>query len=118
MTVQQARTVDWLGIEKETGNIMLTVVDDLDCGSEDDHLLALQDKLNTYLAFIESEEVFDRLVDTVRREVARTTPIKVSVLAKYPLTPKAESFIQHAKKTFHDAGFQLVHNVVVVPSEG
>ena len=52
MTVLQKSTVDWLGIEKGTGNVVLTVVDDLDWSDENGHLLALQEKLNTYLAFI------------------------------------------------------------------
>ena len=113
MTVKQTRSVDWLGLEKDTGNIILTVVDDLDWVNESEHLLALQEKLNTYLAFIESGEVFVRLVDTVGADVVRTTPIKISILAKYSPTAKARAFIEYAQKTFRDAGFQLVHRIVV-----
>ncbi len=113
MTVKQTGTVDWLGLEKGTGSIILTVVDDLDWANETDHLLALQEKLNAYLAFIESGEVFDRLLDTVGRQVARDTPIKVSILAKYPIASKAEAFLEHARGAFEGAGFSLVHKVVV-----
>lgn len=112
MTVLQSGNVDWLGLEKVTGHIILTIVDDLDWDNELDHLTALQSKLNTYLAFIESGEVFDRLLDTVGRQVGREVPIKVSILAKYPTTPEAEAFLQHAAAKFREAGFTLVHKLI------
>lgn len=112
MTVKQTEIVDWLGLEKDTDSIILTIVDDLDWSNETDHLLALQEKLNTYLAFVESGEVFDRLSDTVGSQVPRDTPIKVSILAKYPPTSRAEAFLDHARGAFEGAGFILVHKVV------
>jgi hypothetical protein len=108
----QTATVDWLGIENDTDNIVLTVVDDLDWANETDHLLALQEKLNTYLAFVESGEVFDRLSDTIGRSVARDTPIKVSILSKYPPTSRAGAFLEHAREAFEGAGFALVYKVI------
>ena len=113
MTVEQRSTVDWLGIEKGTGNVILTVVDDLDWSDENGHLLALQEKLNTYLAFIESGEVFERLTEDVGRTVPRTTPIKVSILAKHPLSDRAKAFVEHAQGRFREAGFELRFKVVV-----
>jgi len=113
VTVKQTATVDWLGLEKATGSIVLTIVDDLDWADETDHLLALQEKLNTYLAFIESDEVFDRLLDTVGRQVPRDTSIKVSILAEYPITSRAEAFLEHATGAFEGAGFTLVHKIVM-----
>lgn len=113
MTVGQAGTVDWLGLERETGSILLTIVDDLGWANEADHLLALQAKLNTYLAFVESGEVFDRLLETVGRSVPRGTPITVSILAKYPPTPEAEEFLRHAKVVCQGIGVGLAHKVVV-----
>lgn len=113
MTVAQKSTVDWLGIEKGTGNVVLTVVDDLDWSDDNEHLLALQEKLNTYLAFIESGEVFERLTEDVGRTVPRTTPIKVSILAKYALSDRAKAFVEHAQGRFREAGFELRFKVVV-----
>lgn len=39
------------------------VCDHIDGSDEDAHLSLLQDKLNTYLAFIESGEVFECLLE-------------------------------------------------------
>jgi hypothetical protein len=107
--------VDWLGIEKTTGHISLTVVDDLDWADEENHLLLLQEKLNTYLAFIESGEVFERLVEEVGRRVPETTPIKITILAKFDLTAHSLAFVDHATEAFRRAGFALCHRVVKVP---
>lgn len=113
MTVMQSRTVDWLGIERESGNVVLTIVDDLDWSDEKRHLLALQEKLNTYLSFIESGEVFAKLREQAARDVPTNTPVKVSILAKHKPVPIAETFLEHAKSKFVSAGFTLSFKVVV-----
>jgi hypothetical protein len=112
MTVERKEVIDWLGIEKGTSHILLTLVDDLDWSDEHGHLLALQEKLNTYLAFIESGEVFERLAEEVGRTVARDTPVKVSILAKHPLPEHAKGFFEYAKRNFGAAGFGLSFKVV------
>jgi hypothetical protein len=112
VTLAHPEVIDWLGIEKDTGYVVLTIVDDLDWTDEHSHLLALQDKLNRYLAFIESGEVFDRLLEDVKRPVVRDTPIKVSILAKFPPPARAREFIEHAQSTFMDAGFALSFKVL------
>lgn len=115
MTVAQTRTVDWMGIEKGTGHVSLTVLDDLDWSDEQKHLLLLQEKLNSYLAFIESGEVFERLVEKSGRRVAASTPVNVTIIAKFELTPRAHEFLDYATVSFGNAGFSLVHRVVKVP---
>ena len=115
MTVAQTGVVDWLGVEKETGHISLTVVDDLEWVDEHNHLALLQEKLNTYLAFIESGEVFERLLEETGRQLDLTTPIKVRILAKHQLTTGAAEFFDYAKRSFAQAGYELTMKVVVVP---
>jgi len=115
LTVVQTSIVDWMGIEKSTGHVSLTVVDDLDWSDEQSHLLLLQEKLNTYLAFIESGEVFERLVEEVGRRVPATTPVNVTILAKFDLTPQSQAFLDHATENFGHAGVSLRHRVVKAP---
>lgn len=114
MTVAQTGIVDWMGIESVTGHVSLTVVDDLDWTDEQGHLLLLQQKLNNYLAFIESGEVFERIADETGRSVADCTPVAVSILAKFALPPRAQAFVEHAKDEFSGAGLRLSHRVLLV----
>lgn len=113
-TVAQPDVVDWLGIDHD-GNISLTVVDDLDWSDELRHLWLLQEKLNSYLAFIESGEVFESVLEQFGRRPPETTPIKVAVVASCELPARARAFMDHAIETFRGAGFALDHQVVAVP---
>jgi hypothetical protein len=53
MTIEDARIVDFIGVDPVTGHVVLTITDHLPWDS-DEHVLLLQDKLNRYLAFVES----------------------------------------------------------------
>lgn len=110
-TVSQTSLIDWLGLEKGSGHVSLTVVDDLDWSDEQVHLVLLEAKLNAYLAFIESGEVHDRVKDELRRDVARSTPIKVEVIFRFEPSRRAVEFIEYATRTFAEAGVQLTTSI-------
>lgn len=112
MTVAHTGVVDWLGIEQGTGDIVLTVIDDLDWSDDHGHLLLLQEKLNTYLAFMESDDILEQLVQRTGRTVTRGTPIKVRILAKYPVSEHGAAFVTHAQGVFDRAGFGLSLKIV------
>ena len=112
MSIRKTNVVDWLGLEKGTNDLLLTVVDDEDWANEREHLELLQEKLNSYLAFIESGEVYERFASEVDRTVSTESPVKVSILAKYPVPPRAHDFLKHAQDMFETAGFALAHKVL------
>ncbi len=80
MTIRKTDVVDWLGLEKGTGRVVLAVIDDEDWTNEHEHLHLLENKLNTYLAFIESGQVYERLAEDLGREVG--TPENGQVLCR------------------------------------
>jgi hypothetical protein len=47
------RAVDAIGIDKGSGSVVLTIFDGWDWKNEEAHLLSLQNKLDTYMEFIE-----------------------------------------------------------------
>jgi len=114
MTVQDSGTVDWLGIEKGTGAVLMTIIDDLDWSEEHEHLLLLQEKINTYLAFFESGEVYQAVEENIGRRVEPGTPMKVSILARYQWTPKALQFLGHVGGVMESIGLTLQFKVVEV----
>jgi hypothetical protein len=115
VTVSQTGVVDWLGIEKGSGAVSLTLIDDLDWNDERSHLLHLQEKLNAYLAFIESGEVYESLQRDLGHQVPTSTPIKITILAKFDLTPQSRAFLNHATHTLRTGGLSLSHRVVRSP---
>jgi hypothetical protein len=112
MTIESTNTVDFLAVEPGTGHIILTALDTLDWSSETEHLQLLQDKLNTYLLFMESGEVYEEVYRLIGARVAALTPIKVHVLAKHEASPKAKRFLDYVSRVFGDAGFAFEHRVV------
>lgn len=116
MTVARENVVDWLGFEKETEHVVLAVVDDLDWADEDGHIALLQAKLNAYLAFIESGEVFDQLRVELGREIATDTPMEILILAQFVPSHHGRAFREYARSICEGAGVALRFKVVGAPS--
>lgn len=114
MSIRETNVVDWLGIEKGSGHVVLTLIDDADWENEQEHLLLLEEKLNSYLAFIESGEAYKRLGAETGRADLKALPIKVNILARHPPSPRANEFLEYAIKMFRGAGLSLTHKVLPV----
>jgi hypothetical protein len=102
MTVEQLDKIDFANVDKASGDLWFTISDHLpwDKG-ETGHLVVLQDKLNAYLRFIESGEVFRKLPEAKGRSII------INLVGKYPLSQQAESFLQNAGGAIERAGFRL-----------
>jgi len=74
MAVDDPNVVDGLGTDKVTGETVLTISDHLDWSDEHAHLEALQAKLNAYLEFVGSEQVFEH---------APRAPVRIDVIGKF-----------------------------------
>jgi hypothetical protein len=57
MSVLDPNSVDAAGIDKESGDVVLTISDHLEWDDANGHLLALQAKLNGYLRFVEGGDL-------------------------------------------------------------
>lgn len=101
MTVEQTSVVDIAYIAKETGIVHLLIADHLQWDGE--HLLVLQEKINCYLSFVESGEIFDTLPESKGKD------IQIDLIAKYKPTEEALHFLQHAEAILKQAGFGLTH---------
>lgn len=113
MRLTDTNTVDYLGLEKDTGYVVLTLVDDCDWEDEIQHLSLLQAKVNRYFDFIDSGEVYEQLRETAGREVAPTTPVKISILAKYePRNSEGNRFLEHVARVAEDAGVHFSFKVL------
>ncbi|MQA65947.1 MAG: hypothetical protein GEU76_08600 [Alphaproteobacteria bacterium] len=115
MRLTDANTVDYLGLEKDTGYVVLTLVDDCAWEDEIQHLSLLQAKVNRYFNFIDSGEVYEQLRETTGQEVAPTTPVKISILAKYEPGGEGNRFLEHVARVAADAGVHF--SFKVLPAE-
>ena len=67
MSVDQTNKIDF-GVDKASGDLKLAISDHSPWDEDEgDHLFLMQDKLNAYLSFIESGELFEKVPDAEGR---------------------------------------------------
>ena len=102
MTVCDVETIDFASLDHPANDLILTISDHLDWGDTLGHLLALQNKINTYVMFVESGEVYTQWPLAVGRK------IKFRVVGKYPLNDEAKEFYEFANETLRKIGLELL----------
>lgn len=101
MSIEDKDKIDSMGINKETGVVTLAISDHLDWDNEYEHLIMLQEKINTYLSFLQSGEVYKSYPQ------AKGKKFDIKIYAKYELSKKAEEFLNYAYGKVVEAGFNL-----------
>ena len=106
MSIENTSVVDIISVNRNTGEVVLKITDHLSWGSDHaQHMWLLQEKLNTYLAFIESGELLEKYPDAKGRDVS------IDVVGKYTLIKPAEDFFERASAIVKGAGFKLTFRV-------
>lgn len=97
MSITQKEKIDIIGIEN--GNtVVLTISDHLDWKDSIYHLRVLEDKINTYLEFIEGGQILEDYPDSLGKQLV------IDIASKYPYCKEGLVFIEKAKvitKTFN-----------------
>jgi len=97
---EQSDVVDFVS-QTPSGDVVLTVSDHLPWGPDGEHLLLLQEKLNTYLRFLESGEVYERF------PTSRGKSFLLNVVCLYRPDSTATAFLGQARVAVEGAGFNL-----------
>lgn len=98
MSLEKTNVVDAIGVEKATGDVILTIADPLDWTDERGHLLRLQDKINRYLGFIESGEMVEAY------PLAKDKNAVIEVAVRCPLPEIAVRFLERAREVAEGYG--------------
>ena len=102
MTIEQSNTIDFVSFGDDTNEVILTIVDHLAWDeNEKEHLLLLQDKLNSYLQFVEDEELYKHYPQVRGKDVV------ISLAAKFALSKQASDFVELAGTAIAELGFRL-----------
>jgi hypothetical protein len=102
MTIEQTQTVDMIADDAVENIASLIISDHLEWDeSQPDHLILLQEKINSYLRFFESGEIFENRDHLRRRKVA------FKVIGLYPLSEQARGFYETASKILAEIGVTL-----------
>lgn len=101
MTIEQTEIVDVVGIDRSSGEAVLTIADHLDWDAPDDHLFMLQAKINCYIAVIESGKIHDLYPQ------ARGRNSRIHFAFKHPLVTDATNFLENARVACQSANIEL-----------
>ena len=98
MSIEDYQIIDLIGIDKDSNECVLTISDHLDW-EESNHMLLLQEKLNNYLAFIESGEIVDTYPDSKDKN------IRIDLVLKH--ATKDYNLIDKIKLQLEKLGFRF-----------
>ena len=105
MTIEQTNVIDFIGIDNKTNAVHLTISDHLEWNS--DHMLILQEKLNTYLGYVESGEIYSGYPQADLR------PIVIDLVLKHRPNDEALSFLEGVASLIEQAGFTFRYGPLV-----
>lgn len=91
MSVDQKNTIDHISIDSKTGNAVLRIFDHLPFDL-DEHLFILQSKTETYIDFIEGDDMSDKY------EVTRGRTAEIKILFRFEPPSGALEFMDEVKK--------------------
>lgn len=104
MSITDSKTIDMWGIPKSSPNkVILGIADHLSWSKtkEGEHLLKLQEKLNTYISFIESGEIYSAIPSS------KGASPTIRLIGNFPLSTQGEMFIERATSILQESGIEF-----------
>ena len=101
MSILDTGTIDAIGIDKVSGDVVLNISDHLEWLEESSHLKALEDKVNAYLGYLESEQLVEDIPDAKGRRAT------IAVYQQFAPTETAKHVLEKLQSTLaaHGIGF-------------
>lgn len=100
MSVEQIDKIDVIS-NSPNGKVELTIADHLEWNDEERHLLILQEKLNSYINFIESGQILEDYPNAINKEIV------ISVVMKYTPTKRPLIFLSDCEMFMKNAGLEF-----------
>lgn len=94
MALLDSDTVDAISINP-AGEVVLNLIDEMPWG-EGEHLVLLQDKINAYIRFVESGEIFESYPK------AKDKNIVFKIISKFKIDDQGLGFIEKLKPILSD----------------
>lgn len=104
MSIKETDVIDMIGTSQQGDVVILTATDHFPWGSRE-HLLMLQEKLNSYLYFLQSEEFYDAYPEIKGKQA------EISVVCKYPPDEEGTRFLGLCREAIEGSGFLFSYEV-------
>lgn len=99
MSVEDKNVVDFVSIAPSNNKVMLSISDHLEWDEENEHIIILQDKINAYISFIESGDVYEKYPQSEGKSFA------IELVLKYKPNEEGYNFLNHVKEILEEAGY-------------
>ncbi len=110
MSVDQPDVIDVISFDPLAQETVLTISDHLDWSDTARHQELLQQKLNAYLAFVESGEILAKYPDAERGRIS------FRIVLKYRPDNEGSLFLKRAQEVVESAGFAWSINYLPRPT--
>ncbi len=105
MSIDQVDKIDIISTAQD-GKVILTISDHLPWDKSNEHLLLLQNKINSYLAYIETGQIFEDYPN------AQYNNLVIRISMQYEPDDIALRFLNLCHKTIRKSGFELSWQVI------
>lgn len=105
MSLDETNIIDFVSITNANDLVILTVADADDWNDEEVHLDRLQDKLNAYIDYFASEQIWKDYPEH------QDATVRIDVYFKHKPTRYAVSFLKKCKKTIAQCGASFKYYV-------
>lgn len=99
--VQDLDKIDAIGFVSSTNSVVIKIFDHLNWDNPQEHLYTLQEKLNAYIRFIESGNIYEAYPK------AKNKNLVVSIDFRYDLPTEAEEFLAQVNLIFIKSALTL-----------
>lgn len=104
MSVEDKNVIDF--ISEKGNNVVLTISDHLEWDEDNEHIFLLQEKINAYLAAIESRQLYEIYPASVGKKIA------ISIALKYGPNENGLLFFQNVNDILLNSGYNFDYYVL------
>ncbi len=105
MSILESNKIDTIGIDKESGEVILTISDHLDWSDSLNHVEMLQEKLNSYIEFIESGQITEDYPKWIGKKLI------VQIISLYDYNQEGKDFLLKVNPIMESIGVSLKQKV-------
>ena len=105
MAIDNSKTIDFISLDGKLNTALLVISDHLDWSNSLEHQYVLEEKLNAYLAFVESGEIFERFPKALGKG------IEMQIVFLHEPDAPGFRFLTKAQAIIETAGFSFSYKV-------
>ena len=99
MLFDSTNEIDFVSVKEGSDIVWLTIADELDWQDEKRHMFLLQEKINTYLEFIENGQLYEVYPEAEGRKLV------IDIYARYPVPESGLKFLDRVDAVVTGAGY-------------